>query len=126
MIRIDLSALFSFALLGSWTVCSGALGCGGGRVRGADQPLSPAAAAVAVVSTPNAACKKLGTVHGIGETLDEKTATTQAENAAKEEAVKLGGDTIVFVSQTSDAKAGSGGTTQVIDKTAEVYVCKPK
>jgi hypothetical protein len=122
MIR-NLSSVSLLCLgVGAWL----SVGCAGGQVRGADQPLSPAAAAVQVVGTPDAKCKKLGTVHGIGETLDEKSSSTQAENAAKEEAVKLGGDTLVFVTQTADAKAGSGGTMQVIDKTAEVYSCKPK
>lgn len=98
--------------------------CGGGRVRDANAPLSPAAAAVEVMSAAKPDCKKLGSVNGIGEDLDDKVSDTQATNAAKEEAVKLGGNAIIFVTTTSDAKAGSGGTTVIIKKTADVLNCK--
>jgi hypothetical protein len=97
--------------------------CGGGRVRDANAPLSPAAQAVQILSAAKAECKKIGTVHGIGEDLDDKVSDTQATNAAKEEAVKLGGDSIVMVTTTSNTKAGSGGTTIIIDKTADVFKC---
>lgn len=97
--------------------------CAGNSVRGADAPLSPAAAKVEVASQPKPGCKKVGTAQGVGEDLDDKTADTQATNAAKEEAAKLGGDTIVVATQTSDARAGSGGTLVVITKTADVYAC---
>ncbi len=97
--------------------------CAGGTVRGADTPLSPAAAKVEVASQPKPGCKKLGTAQGIGEDLDEKVADGQATNAAKEEAVKLGGDTIVLATQTSDARAGSGGSVVVLTKTVDVYAC---
>jgi hypothetical protein len=98
--------------------------CGSGRVRDANAPLSPAAQSIEVLTAAKPACKKLGGVHGIGEDLDEKVSDTQATNAAKEEAVKLGGDSIVFVTTTSDAKAGSGGTQIVINKSADVLKCK--
>lgn len=99
--------------------------CGAGRVRDANAPLSPAAQSVEVLTAAKTNCKKLGSVHGIGEDLDEKVSDAQATNAAKEEAVKLGGDAIVFVTTTSDAKAGSGGTVVVINKTADVLTCPP-
>jgi hypothetical protein len=97
--------------------------CGGGKVRGADAPLSPAAARVEIVSNAKPPCKKIGSAHGVGEDLDDKVADTQASNAAKEEAAKLGGDTIVVVTQSAGAKAGPGGTVQSIDKTVDVYSC---
>lgn len=97
--------------------------CGSGRVRDANAPLSPAAQKVQILSAAKPTCKKLGSVHGIGEDLDEKVSDTQATNAAKEEAAKLGGDALVFVTTTSDAKAGSGGTQIVINKTADVFSC---
>ena len=65
-------------------------------------------------------------MHGIGEDLDDKVSDTQATNAAREEAVKLGGDALVFVTTTSDSKAGSGGTTIIINKTADVFNCAAK
>lgn len=99
------------------------VGCGGGRVRDANAPLSPAAQKIEVMTAPKPECKKLGTVHGIGEDLDDKVSETQAMNAAKEEAVKLGGDSIVIVTTTADTKAGSGGTVQVLNKTADVFSC---
>lgn len=100
--------------------------CGGGRVRDANAPLSPAAMKVEILSAAKAECKKLGSVHGIGEDLDDKVSDTQATNAAKEEAAKLGGDSIVFATTTSDTKAGPGGTIIVINKTAEVLTCAKK
>jgi len=108
-----LSSLFCIALVA----------CGGGRVRDANAPLSPAAQKVEVMQAARPECKKLGTVHGIGEDLDDKVSETQAMNAAKEEAVKLGGDAIVIVTTTADTKAGSGGTVQVLNKTADVFAC---
>jgi hypothetical protein len=97
--------------------------CGGGRVRGADAPLSPEAARVTIVSNAEASCRKLGRATAIGEDLDGAVADAQATNAAKEETAKLGGDTAVIAEQTSDVRAGSGGTVQVIKKTVEVYAC---
>lgn len=97
--------------------------CGGGRVRDANAPLSPAAQKIEVMTAAKPECKKLGTVHGIGEDLDDKVSETQAMNAAKEEAVKLGGDSIVIVTTTADTKAGPGGTVQVLNKTADVFTC---
>ena len=99
--------------------------CGGGRVRDANAPLSPAAQKVEVIAAAKPECKKIGTVHGIGEDLDDKVSETQAMNAAKEEAVKLGGDSIIIVTTTADTKAGSGGTVQVLNKTADVFKCQP-
>lgn len=113
--------------LAPFVVCSCvAIGCGAGRVRDANAPLSPAAQKVEILTAAKAECKKLGSAHGIGEDLDEKVSDTQATNAAKEEAAKLGGDSIVIVTTTSDAKAGSGGTTIVINKTADVLTCAKK
>jgi len=78
---------------------------------------------VQVVDNAKPPCKKVGTAHGIGEDLDDKVADTQATNGAKEEAAKLGGDTIMVVSQSAGTKAGPGGTVQTLDKTVDVYVC---
>lgn len=103
--------------------CVGLVACGGGRVRDANAPLSPAAQKVEVLTAAKPECKRLGTVHGIGEDLDDKVSETQAMNAAKEEAVKLGGDSIIVVTTTANSKAGSGGTVQVLDKTADVFTC---
>lgn len=100
--------------------------CGGGRVRDADAPLSPAAAKVEVLEAAKPTCKKVGTVNGIGEDLDDKVSDAQAVKAAKEEAAKLGGDAIVIVTTASDVKAGAGGTVQVITKTADVFNCAAK
>ncbi len=94
-------------------------------MRDANAPLSPAAQKIEILTAARATCKKLGSVHGIGEDLDEKVSDAQATSAAKEEAAKLGGDAIVFVTTTSDAKAGSGGTLVVINKTADVLTCPP-
>ena len=100
--------------------------CGGGRVRDANAPLSPEAQKIEVMTAAKPECKKLGTVHGIGEDLDDKVSETQAMNAAKEEAVKLGGDALIVVTTTADTKAGSGGTVQVLNKTADVFTCAKK
>jgi len=100
--------------------------CGGGRVRDANAPLSPAAAKVEILSAAKSTCKKLGTVRGIGEDLDDKVSDTQATNAVKEEAAKLGGDAAVLVTTTNNAKAGPGGTVQIIEKTADVFTCAAK
>lgn len=113
MARMFLSISFAI-LLGA---------CGGGRVRDANAPLSPAAAKVEIVTEAKATCKKLGTVKGIGEEIDEKISDTQATNAVKEEAAKLGGDTAVLVTTTNNSKAGAGGTVLVIEKTADVFTC---
>jgi hypothetical protein len=104
-------------------VAFGAVACGSGRVRDANAPLSPEAEKVEVISAPKPDCKKLGTVNGIGEDLDDKVSDTQATNAAREEAAKMGGNAMVMVTTTADAKAGSGGTVQVIKKTADVFAC---
>ncbi len=101
-------------------------GCGGGRARDADAPLSAAAAKVDVTSSPKPSCKKLGTVKGVGEELDESVADAQATRAVKEEAARLGGDTAVLVTTTNGAKAGAGGTVMVLEKTADVFVCAGK
>lgn len=100
--------------------------CGGGKSRDANAPLSPAAARVEIVSAAKPTCKKLGSAQGVGKEIDDKIADQQATNAAKEEAAKLGGDTIVIVTQTSNAEAGSGGTEQVITKTVDVFTCAAK
>lgn len=113
MTRILVSVWFAVALLG----------CGGGHTRDANAPLSPAASKVEIVAAAKPTCKKLGTVKGVGEDLDEKVSETQATNAIKEESAKLGGDTAVLVTTTNNAKAGSGGTVQVIEKTADVFTC---
>lgn len=104
-------------------LCLALVACGGGRVRDANAPLSPSAQGVQVMDAAKPECKKLGTVHGVGEDLDEKVSDTQASNAAKEEAVKLGGNAVVFVTTTADSKAGSGGTVQIVNKTADVFTC---
>jgi hypothetical protein len=104
--------------------CLALVACGGGRVRDANAPLSPAAQKIEIREAGKVSeCKKLGTVHGIGEDLDDKVSDTQATNAAKEEAAKLGGDAIVIATTTADTKAGSGGTVQVLNKTADVFTC---
>ncbi len=103
--------------------CVALVACGGGRVRDANAPLSPEAQKIELMSAAKPECKKLGSVHGIGEDLDDKVSDTQATNAAREEAAKLGGDAIVIVTTTADAKAGSGGTVQVLNKTADVFKC---
>ncbi len=87
--------------------------------------LSPAAAKIEVATEPKD-CKKLGTAHGIGREIDEKISEQQAIDGAKEAAVKLGGDTIVFVTQTSAAEAGAGGSVTKIGKTVDVYTCTKK
>ncbi|MBI2394272.1 MAG: hypothetical protein HYV09_32170 [Deltaproteobacteria bacterium] len=115
-ICMGIGAIAAFALVA----------CGGGRVRDADAPLSPAAAKVQVLGAAQPTCKKIGSVNGIGEDLDEKVSDAQALKAAKEEAAKLGGDSIVIVTTASDVKAGAGGTVQVITKTADVFDCAAK
>lgn len=120
MARMLLSVALSLGALGS--ICA----CGGGRVRDANAPLSPAAAKVEVVSAPKPNCKKLGSVKGVGEEINEGVSDTQATNAVKEEAAKLGGDTAVLVTTTNNAKAGAGGTVIVIEKSADVFTCAGK
>ena len=101
-----------------------ALACAGsGKARDATTPLSPAAAKIEVVKEAKKACKKLGTAVGRGRDLDEKVSDAQALDAAKEEAAKLGADTIVIVTQTAEPEAGAGGTYQNIAKTVDAYAC---
>lgn len=101
--------------------------CGGGgpKARGPGDPISAAASRIEVVTEPKPTCKKLGSVHGVGEDLDEKTSDGQAMDATKEEASKLGGDTMVIAEQKAEPIAGSGGTSTKITKTADVYRCAP-
>ena len=100
------------------------VGCAGGsKARDATTPLSPAAAKIEVVKEAKKACKKLGTAIGRGRDLDDKVADAQALDAAKEEAAKLGADTMVIVTQTAEPEAGAGGTYQNIAKTVEAYAC---
>jgi len=107
-------------------LCLALVACGGGRVRDANAPLSPSASGIQVMESAKSECKKVGTVKGVGEDLDEKVSDTQAVNATKEEAAKLGGNAIVIVTTTADSKAGPGGTVQVVNKTADVFSCGAK
>jgi len=100
--------------------------CGTSKTRDATAPLSPAAQKVEVVKEANKSCKKLGTATARGKDADEKIADSQALDAAKEEAVKLGGDTIVIVTQTNEPEAGSGGTVMNLTKTVDVFACGAK
>jgi len=86
-------------------------------------PPAPAGARVQVAKDAKPPCKKIGSAIGRGHDLDEKVSEQQAVDGAREEAAKLGGDTIVFVTQTANASAGAGGTYTDIDKTADVFVC---
>jgi hypothetical protein len=97
--------------------------CGTGKTRDATAPLSPAAQKIEVVKEAAKTCKKLGTATARGRDADENVADAQALDGAKEEAVKLGGDTIVIVTQTNEPEAGGGGTVQNIKKTIDVFSC---
>src|SRR5688572_19194341 len=102
---------------------SAAISACASNARGPNDPLSPAAQAIRVVGTADPACKKIGTAHGKGRDLVDKVAENQALDGAREQAVKLAGNTIVVSAQTSEPEAGQGGTYHVVTKTADVYKC---
>ena len=112
-----------FSCLG---IASILVACGTAKTRDATAPLSPAAQKVEVVKEAKATCKKLGSAKARGKDADEKVADQQALDAAKEEAVKLGGDTLVLVTQTNEPEAGSGGTVMNLTKTVDVFSCGAK
>jgi hypothetical protein len=112
----------TFALLVGSLVPTWTTGCGGaGAHEGA---LSPAAANVGVANDDGvSACKKVGTVRGKGRDFDETRAKDNARDAAKEQAVRVGGDTIVLRGHDNQPVAGSGGTTNETIDTYDVFVC---
>lgn len=111
------------AVLGSISLL---VACGTSKTRDVTAPLSPAAQKVQVVKEAKKTCKKLGTATARGKDMDEKVADDQALDAAKEEAVRLGGDTIVIATQTNEPQAGSGGTYQNVTKIVDVFACEGK
>jgi hypothetical protein len=110
--------LVSSLALSSWAGCAG-----GGAGHDPNAPLSPAAAKIQVAAEAAKECKKLGRATGRGRDPDEKIAEGRALDSAKEQAVKLGGDTVVPAGQTAEPEAGQGGTILLVAKTVDVYVC---
>lgn len=97
--------------------------CSGGAARDPNTPLSPAAQKVEVVKIPPVKCKKVGSATGQGRDLIEATADKQATDAAREQTAKLGGDTALVVTETTEQEAGSGGTYAHVTKIIDVYKC---
>ena len=100
------------------------LGCSGGKTRDANAPLSPAAQKIVVSKEASPTCKKLGTVKVTGKDLDEKVSDKQADDAIREQAASMGGDTAQIVTETNHSEASPGGTNIVIQKTADVLKCQ--
>ena len=100
-------------------------GCAGeARGRDANAPVSSEASKINVATVaPPPPCKKIGSAEGVGRDLDEKVADTQAADAGREEAVKLGGDTMVVTESSAEPEAGSGGTAMKVRKKVDVYIC---
>jgi len=97
-------------------------GCGGAG-RDANAPLSAEASKVIVKDAAPEGCKKLGSAIGKGRNADEGKAKAQALDGAKEQAVRLGGDTIVLAGHDSQPIDGAGGVVAAVTDTYEVWSC---
>ena len=116
----------SLAALGSSVLCLGLFACAGGAAREANAPLSAAAQKVEVVKNAPPKCKKLGSATGQGRDPVEATADAEATDQVRDQTAKLGGDTALVVTETTEQEAGSGGTYAHVTKTVDVYLCAPK
>jgi hypothetical protein len=117
------AAVASAALTLAFPLCALVAGCASAGAHDPNAPLSAAAQKVEVVKIPPVKCKKLGSATGQGRDLIEATADKQATDAAREQTAKLGGDTALVVTETTEQEAGSGGTYAHVTKIIEVYKC---
>ena len=88
--------------------------------------LNPEAKGVRIVTNEPSNCEYLGEVYGYqsSTSLDESQVTQSAINSAKNEAYKLGGDTLHFLSNQQNTSYISGDSGFVILDSSAVSVNK--